>query len=262
MAFLHHKGRVIYYRLLGDNAKPLLILAHALGMTQGAWDDTLPALLERFRVLTWDLPGHGASAAWPEGSDEITPEDLAAEALALADLAGADTFRFVGTSIGGVVGQQLLAYHHKRLVSAVLTNTGAVIGTRDRWETRSADVLQKGLEVMSEAIVPRWFGPESCRQQPALVEGWAGIMGRGDARSYALLCEMLGTCNYSEKLKQLSTPLLLVGGSDDVATPPASLQTLAQVSGAAAPIILEQIGHVPSVECPARLSQILIDYLS
>ncbi|MBA6421036.1 MAG: alpha/beta fold hydrolase [Pseudomonas sp.] len=261
MAFLKHKGRTICYRLLGDNDKPLLILAHALGMTQGAWDEVIPGLLSKFRILTWDLPGHGGSAAWPEASEQISAEDLAAEALALADLAGANTFYFAGTSIGGVVGQQLLAYHEHRLTSAVLTNTGAVIGTRDGWATRSADVLQKGLNSMSAAIVPRWFSTASCQQQPALVEGWTVIMSRGDDRSYALLCEMLGTCDFSEKLQQLRTPLLLVGGSDDVATPPALLETLAQISGAAAPIILEQVGHVPSVECPGELSQILIDYM-
>ena len=81
MAFLKHKGRTICYRLLGDNDKPLLILAHALGMTQGAWDEVIPGLLSKFRILTWDLPGHGGSAAWPEASEQISAEDLAAEAL-------------------------------------------------------------------------------------------------------------------------------------------------------------------------------------
>lgn len=262
MAFLKHKGRTICYRLLGDDDKPLLVMAHALGMTQGAWDDVIPDLLGKFRILTWDLPGHGGSADWPDASEQITAEDLAAEALALADFAGADTFYFAGTSIGGVVGQQLLACHEERLISVVLTNTGAVIGTQDGWAARSADVLQKGLNRMSEAIVPRWFSPESDRQQPALVEGWTVIMSRGDDRSYALLCEMLGTCDFSDKLQQLSTPLLLVGGNDDVATPPALLETLAQISGAAAPIILEQVGHVPSVECPEQLCQILLTHMS
>lgn len=261
MAFLQHNGRVICYRLLGDDDKPLLILAHALGMTQMAWDDIIPALLAKFRVLTWDLPGHGGSEAWPEASDEITPGNLAAEALTLADLAGADTFSFVGTSIGGVVGQQLLAHHPRKLASAVLTNTGAVIGTRDGWEARSADILKQGLAAMSKTIVPRWFAATTCELQPALVQGWAGVMGRGDDRSYALLCRMLGGCDFSDKLKKLSTPLLLIGGSDDVATPPASLQTLAQVSGAGEPVILDQVGHVPAVESPAMLSRMLIDYL-
>ena len=61
----------------------------------------LPTLLQ-FRVLTWDLPGHGASGAWPETAGEITPEDLPQEALALAKEAGVSNF-ISGTSIGGVI---------------------------------------------------------------------------------------------------------------------------------------------------------------
>ena len=105
MAFLKHNGRTVCYRLLGDSAKPLLMLAHPLGMTQAVWDDMLPALLNSFRVLTWDLPGHGASAAWPEASDQIAPEDLAQEALTLATAAEAQRFHFAGTSIGGEIGR-------------------------------------------------------------------------------------------------------------------------------------------------------------
>nr|WP_297402895.1 alpha/beta fold hydrolase [uncultured Marinobacter sp.] len=261
MAFLKHNGRTICYRLLGDNNKPLLILAHPLGMTQGVWDDMIPALLESFRIMTWDLPGHGASAAWPEESDRITPEDLAGEALALAALAGAETFHFVGTSIGGAIGQQLISQHADKLLSATLTNTGAVIGTPEAWNTRSANVVELGLSAMSVDIVPRWFGPAACEQQPALVEGWRVIMGRGDDRSYALLCELLGRADFREQLSGHPVPLRLIAGADDVATPPEALQALAQFSGAPKPLILEQVGHVPSVECPDRFSQILIDHL-
>jgi 3-oxoadipate enol-lactonase len=262
MAFLKHNGRTVCYRLLGDSAKPLLMLAHPLGMTQAVWDDLIPALLDRFRVLTWDLPGHGASAVWPDGSDQINPEDLAQEALALASVAEAKNFHFAGTSIGGVIGQQLLSKHADRLLSATLTNTGAVIGTPDAWNTRSANVLELGLPAMAVDIVPRWFGPAACEQQPALVEGWRVIMGRGDDRSYALLCEMLGRVDFRDELGSQRIPLWLVGGSDDVATPPDTLRTLADVSGAPNPVILEQIGHVPSVECPDKLSQMLLSNLS
>ncbi|WP_288367760.1 alpha/beta fold hydrolase [uncultured Marinobacter sp.] len=262
MAFLKHDGRTVCYRLLGDSNKPLLMLAHPLGMTQGVWDDMLPALLEKFRVLAWDLPGHGASAAWPEESDEITPENLAQEAIALAKVAESDKFHFVGTSIGGAIGQQLLSKHSERLLSATLTNTGAVIGTPDAWNTRSANVLKRGLSAMAVDIVPRWFGPAASEQQPALVEGWRVIMGRGNDRSYALLCKMLGRVDFRDQLRESSVPLQLIGGSDDLATPPDTLRALADVSGAAEPVILEQVGHVPSVECPDKLIQILINNLT
>lgn len=262
MAFLTHNGRTVCYRLLGDSRKPLMVLGHPLGMTQGAWDDMLPALLEHFRVLTWDLPGHGASSGWPEARGQIAPEDLAQEALALADLADAAQFHFVGTSIGGVIGQQLISRHADRLLSATLTNTGPVIGTPEAWNGRAADVRNQGLAAMAVNIVPRWFGPVACEQQPALIEGWRVIMGRGDDESYALLCEMLGRSDFREHLGDCQIPLRLIAGADDVATPPTALEALAQCSGATAPRVLDQVGHVPSVECPDRFSRILIDSLT
>ncbi|MBM7455801.1 3-oxoadipate enol-lactonase [Oceanisphaera litoralis] len=259
MSFLNINGRAVGYRLLGDAELPLVVLAHPLGMSQAVWDDLLPALLPQYRVLTWDLPGHGSSAAW--SGDEITPASLAAEALALAEVAGAERFHFAGTSIGGVIGQQLLSAHPERLLSATLTNTGAVIGTRDAWQTRAAAVRERGLVSMAVDIVPRWFGPAACAAQPALLAGWNTIMGRGDANSYALLCEMLGEANFSEQLQGHGVSLQLLGGSDDLATPPESLRNLAQCAGAGEPVILEQVGHVPSVEVPAQFADVLLKHL-
>ena len=259
MAFCTHHGRTINYRLLGQANKPLLVLAHPLGMTQGIWDDMLPALLTQFRVLTWDLPGHGASSAWPPDSSAIETEDLALEALSLAELAGAERFHFAGTSIGGVIGQQLLSRHSDKLLSATLTNTGPVIGTADGWQQRSAMVMDKGLEAMAVDIVPRWFGPQACQQQPALIDGWRVQLGRTDRRSYALLCEMLGRCNFTEVFKgKRLPPIKVIAGTDDVATPPSSLEALSSALGVAAPLVWENVGHVPAVECPGKLVEVLI----
>lgn len=257
MAFLKDQGRVIHYRLLGDPSKPLLVLAHPLGMTQGVWDDMLPALLTCYRVLTWDLPGHGASAAWP-GDEPATPDALAREALALVAVAAVDRFHFVGTSIGGVIGQALIAQHPQRLLSATLTNTGPRIGTPEAWQQRSALVQEKGLAAMAGEIVSRWFGAPACERQPALVEGWTIQLGRTDSESYALLCEMLGRFDYREKLANQQVKVRLVGGTADVATPPETLDALALALGNAPLTILEDVGHVPSVEDPISLTRILL----
>lgn len=262
MAFLDVNGRSVAYRLLGAEALPLVVLAHPLGMTQAVWDDLLPALLPRYRVLTWDLPGHGASAAWPESKGEITPASLASEALALADHAGASRFHFVGTSIGGVVGQQLLMAHPERLLSATLTNTGAVIGNPDLWNTRAGRVRQEGLAAMAGEIVPRWFAPALVEAQPALAEGWKVQMARTDGESYARLCEMLGRTDFTGKLAGHDVPVHLLGGSEDMATPPATLEVLAKECGEAPLVILADIAHVPSVECPDDFVQRLLGWLT
>ena len=185
MPFANIEKRTVAYRLLGAEANPLVVFAHPLGMTQTVWDEILSQLLPHYRVLTWDLPGHGASQAWPTEGGAITPADLAAEALALADIAGAERFHFVGTSIGGVIGQQLIAAHGERLLTATLTNTGVVIGNAELWNTRAGRVRTEGLAAMTREIVPRWFAPARIEAEPALQDGWCVQMGRGDAESYA-----------------------------------------------------------------------------
>ncbi|MGM0536560.1 MAG: alpha/beta fold hydrolase [Pseudomonadota bacterium] len=256
MAFLTIEGRSVAYRLLGAEAYPLVVLAHPLGMSQAVWDDVLPALLPRYRVLTWDLPGHGASQVWGEGP--ITPADLAAEALTLVDHAGAERFHFAGTSIGGVVGQQLVAEHGERLLSATLTNTGAVIGNAELWNTRAGRVRQEGLAAMAEEIVPRWFAPARCEAEPALKAGWCIQMGRGDDASYARLCEMLGRDTFDGRLAGKGVKVRLLGGSEDMATPPPTLEALATELDGAPLEILEGVGHVPSVEVPGLFAETLL----
>lgn len=260
MAFHTINGRSVAYRLLGAQVNPLVVLAHPLGMSQAVWDDVIPALLSRYRVLTWDLPGHGASQA--VSGEQITPADLAAEVLALVELAGAQRFHFAGTSIGGVVGQQLIAEHGERLLSVALTNTGAVIGNPDLWNTRAGRVRQEGLAAMSQEIVPRWFAPAAFEASPALKAGWCVQMGRGDDESYAQLCEMLGRDTFTGKLSDKRTNVKLFGGSEDMATPPATLEALAAELDGAPLEIFDGVGHVPSVEAPALFAEKLLAILA
>lgn len=262
MAFHTINGRSVGYRLLGSEANPLVILAHPLGMTQAVWDDLLAALLPRYRVLTWDLPGHGASEAWPANGSEITPEALAAESLALADLAGAERFHFVGTSIGGVIGQQLLKSNAERLISATLTNTGAVIGNIELWTSRAERVREEGLAEMASEIVPRWFAPELVARMPALDQGWRVQMGRTDDESYVLLCEMLGRTDFRGQLKGRGVDVHLLGGSEDMATPPETLQALAAECDGAPLEVIERIAHVPSVEAPEMVAKRLLKWMA
>ena len=49
MSFLEHQGRTLCYRLLGDPAKPLMLLAHPLGMNQTVWDEKSSPKFVEFR---------------------------------------------------------------------------------------------------------------------------------------------------------------------------------------------------------------------
>src|SRR5699024_10649892 len=136
-------------------------------------------------------------------------------------------FHYVGTSIGGTIGQQLLAQAPGRLLSATLTNTGVVIGSPDGWSERARRVRSEGLAAMGGDIVPRWFAAASLQAQPALAAGWQTQLARSDDESYALLCEMLGRTDFHGEFGSHGVRVALVGGSEDVAAPPQTLEILA-----------------------------------
>ncbi|MFC0337353.1 3-oxoadipate enol-lactonase / 4-carboxymuconolactone decarboxylase [Kushneria avicenniae] len=260
MAFIQFQGRTIAWRLLGPEAAPLVVLAHPLGMSQSVWDDVLPTLLRRYRVLTWDLPGHGGSAPT---TDTPTLEALAEELLALVAETGAERFHFVGTSIGGALGQHLLVHHAERLGAVMLTNTGATIGTPENWHDRATRVRSEGLATMAGELAPRWFSTAT-KNNTALVEGWRAQLARTDDESYARLCDMLASVDMREALKGRPEhdDLYLLGGSDDLSTPPETLRALAEALGEPPLEIVDEVGHVPSVEQPELVAQRLMTWLA
>src|SRR3954471_9098048 len=108
-----------YYRLTGRDDAPVLMLAHSLGQDHGMWDPQAADLSTHFRVLRYDLRGHGASGA-PAGDYRI--DQLGADALALADALGVQQFAFCGLSLGGMIGQWLAINAPQRTTAVVLAN--------------------------------------------------------------------------------------------------------------------------------------------
>lgn len=256
--FLHHQ-RAVAYRDTGPKTGPAVLLAHPLGLSQGVWDEVTARLDDRFRLISWDLPGHGASAP---AAGPITAEDMAGEALALLDTLGVATAHVVGTSIGGVVGQALLAVAPERIEAAVLTNTGASIGTPDAWAERAARVRHEGLAAMAEELSGRWFAPAFVAEQPATLTGWQTQLARTDDESYARCCELLAAADFRGRLAGYTGAVTLVAGSEDASTPPPSLDALADEFSQATGIVLDGVGHVSSVEAPARLAELMIRALA
>lgn len=259
MPFIDIANRAVAYRDIGPKSVPAVLLAHPLGMTQAVWDDVVSALAGRFRLISWDLPGHDASAAV---TGPTPAADLAAEAVALLDALDVERAHFVGTSIGGVIGQALLVQASERLDKIALTNTGATIGQPDLWHQRAARVRDEGLTAMAPELVERWFAPAFRADQSAAVAGWQTQLARCDDESYARLCELLAEADFRGRLTGISRTVHLLTGAEDGATPPATLDALAGELPNSGQTILESVGHVPPVEAPERFVDWLRDVLA
>src|SRR5262249_23763946 len=131
---------VIHHVIEGPAGAPAIIFGNSLGTDHHLWDEQVPALRSRFRVVRFDARGHGASSL-PPGPYRI--EDLGNDVLGLADRLGLERFHYCGLSVGGQVGLWLGLHAPARLESLVLANTGAKIGSAELWTAR-IDTIRAG----------------------------------------------------------------------------------------------------------------------
>ncbi|MFG2352980.1 3-oxoadipate enol-lactonase [Streptomyces sp. NPDC048521] len=227
----------------GPASAPPVLLGPSLGTSHALWDQVAPELSARHRVVRWDLPGHGGSAADLIGPG-ATVGDLAALVLALADALGIDRFGYAGVSLGGAVGLHLAVHHPDRLLSLAVLCSSAHFGGETPWRERAERVRRDGLEWLVESADARWF--TAGFTEPRLVRDHR----EADPEAYAACCDALASFDLRDRLGDITVPTLLVAGRQDPATPPAHLREIADAVPSSTLVELPGASHLAPAQCP------------
>ena len=246
------------YRLHGHEGAPPLVLANSLGTTQQLWSRQLPELTERFRVLTYDHPGHGTSGL-PD--QPCTVEAFAHGLLVLLDELALERVSLCGTSLGGMVGIALALEAPERIERLVLSCTSAYIGPQERWTERARIVRAEGMEAVGDSVVVRWFTPELPREEPETVARFRAMLVATPAEGYARCCEALAAWDARERISEIDVPTLVVAGADDSATPVEHAELLASRIPGAGLRVLERAAHLANVERADEFTRAVLNHL-
>jgi len=153
---------------------------------------------------------------------------------------------------------QLLATQRPDLVAGlVLCNTSYRIGSHDFWSDRIATVTDKGLDAMADGVLERWFGAAFRTAHPDRLAGYRAMPLSG----YLDVCAAIRDADLSEPTGQLTCPTHCVAGSEDLATTPHIVDALASAIDGAVYTCLDGVGHLPCIEAPDQLANILRDQL-
>lgn len=140
----------LHYEVTGSG--PLtVVLTHGLAASGETWRGIVERLAPRYRVLTWDLRGHGRSAA-PEGP--YTIPDLAVDLLAVLDDAGVDRAVVLGHSAGGVIALQFALDHPQHTAGLALIGTASECNQRahDFYIDLARRAAERGLAAAHKAL--------------------------------------------------------------------------------------------------------------
>ena len=259
MTFSRLNGGVLHWRQDGPAGAPPLVFANSLGSDLRIWDAVAATFARDWRVIRYDLRGHGLSEAAhaPFGVGELA-DDLAA----LLDHAGIKTCALVGLSVGGMIAQRLAARAPDRVRALVLCDTAVRIGTPESWRARIEAVEQGGLESIADAVLDRWFTPAFREQRPDEVTGWRTMLVRTPAHSYAAVCAAIRDADLSADAAAIRAPCLCVAGAEDRATPPDVVRQTAALIPGARFVAIESAGHLPCIEQPDRLALLIRRHLA
>ena len=234
------------------------MLANSLGTRQHLWSRQLPELTERFRVLTYDHPGHGASGL-PE--EPCTVEAFARSLLGVLDDHALERVSFCGTSIGGMVGIALALEAPERVERLVLSCTSAYLGPPDAWVERARIVRAEGMDAVADTVVVRWFTPELAREAPETVARFRAMLVATPREGYARCCEALAAWDARERISAISVPTLVVAGAEDPATPVEHAELLVSRIPDARLLVLERAAHLANVERAEEFTTAMLDHL-
>ena len=248
----------LQYRCDGPEDAPVLILGPSLGTTWHMWDRQVPELARQWRVVRFDLPGHGGAPAYPATG---VPE-LAQRLLATLDALGVQRFGYAGCSISAAVGAELALRRPDRIASLAVVAASPRFGTADEFRQRGVIVRANGLDPMARAAPERWFTPGFAAAQPAIVE-WAVQMVRTtDPGCYIAACEALAAFDIRAELGRIAVPTLVLVGAEDQVTGPAEARTLVAGIPDARLALVPGASHLAPVEQPAAVTDLLLRHFS
>ena len=237
--------------LAGPPGAPVLVLGNSLGTSAGVWDRQVREFGQQFRLLRFELPGHGGSAAPP---GPYTISGLGAGVLALLDSLGVDRAGYCGTSLGGMIGMWLGAHAPDRIAVLGLVCTSAYLPPASGWRDRADRVRTAGMASVSDSVLSRWFTPRYAAQVPTVVDAFRAEFERTDPGGYAGCCAAIAAMDQRAILPAIRAPTLVLAGADDPATPPAHGELIAAGIPGARLGVIPGAAHLATVSAPAQVT--------
>lgn len=238
---------------------PSVVLSNSLGSTYVMWDQQIDALASHFRVVRYDIRGHGESPV-PKGPYSI--DDLADDVIALLDRLNLTRVHFVGLSIGGMTGMRLAARNPDRIDRLAVLCTSAYLDAAQAWHQRAATVRAEGTEAVADAVVSRWYTKRLAQREPERIAAARAMIAATPAEGYASCSEAIAEMNLTSDLASIIAPTLAIAGNEDPAIPTDHLQRIASSVQSGQYLNVADSAHLANDEQPAFINRALVAHLT
>lgn len=249
MPFIDREGVRIHYTVDGDG--PPVLLTHGFCATSLMWDAQVAVLADRYRLIRWDMRGHGRS-------DSPKDPALYSHGLTIGDMAGVldacDIPRAVigGLSLGGFMSMLFRLHHPDRARALILMDTGpgyrsaqARASWNDYAQRQAAAIEARGEKALSTSAEVNALNH---RTLDGLIQVGRRMLIQTDS---AVI----------DSLVEIDIPVLLIAGADDKPFLDGMSHMSKKIRGSRYEVV-ERAGHAVNIDQPERVNRLFADFLA
>jgi 3-oxoadipate enol-lactonase len=242
----------VSYTDQGDKNAPTILFIHGFPFNKNMWAGQVDALKENFRVVAYDVRGHGGSDI---GHVDFSIDLFVTDLINLMDALQIEKAILCGLSMGGYIALHALEQYPGRFEALILCDTQCMADTPEGKEKRMKaieSIKANGVALYAKASIINLFAEESFQTKQKEI---AAIQKTIEQTSPETLCQTLmalaqrrETCT---RLTEIKIPVLILVGREDKITPIAAAKLMDEKIKHSTLIIVEHAGHLTNLENPS-----------
>ena len=259
-------GQELYYEIHGEGEP--LILVMGIGYDSSLWNlQQVPMLSKQFKVVIFDNRDVGRSS---RASRQYSISDMADDVAGLLDGLDIPRAHLLGLSMGGMIVQEFALRHPERVDRLVLSGAGGA-PARTAFDPIGVWAWTKSHDGSGEAFAAQqfvWLFSTSFLRNEAAVKQTLDLLASNPnpvtPDAYARQASAYLQHDMLDRLSGIQAPTLVVGGEQDLLTPPWILQEVAAaIPGAEFQMVRgDGASHLLPLERPAEFNQLVASFLS
>ena len=249
MPYLTRDTARLYYEECGEGLP--ILLSHGFGASTGMWWGQVDAFSDRYRLICWDMRGHGQTEC-PDNLSQYSHAHCVEDMRCLLDHLKIDQAVIGGHSLGGFMSLAFHVSHPERVKALILQGCGPGFRRAEARITWNEYVEERARTLENEGLAALGGGSEVALSAQQSARGLAlaarGILSQLDTRVI-------------DSLPDIAVPVLIVIGDGDTNFLNGSAYMAERIAGAVN-VVVPGAGHGVNIDQPEAVNEAFAHFLS
>jgi 3-oxoadipate enol-lactonase len=255
-------GWNIDYNIYGKTSGLPVVFIHGFPFSQEMWRSQVAELSSDYRMITYDVRGHGNSEV---GDGQYAIEFFVDDLIGLLDHVQIEQAVVVGLSMGGYIALRAIERNPERFKGLALCDTRSEADTNEGKIKRAASiqsVKNDGVKKYAEGFVKAVFAPQTFERNPEAIKFIRNIIENNSPISIAgTLLALASRTDTTESLSKINVPTLILVGEHDALTPVSAAKSMSEKIRQSELHIISDTAHLSNLENPEEFNKHLSGFL-